>query len=164
MPTPTRTGSTPTIDTTTAESVADISAVLAEHSAAHTARDAARLLALYAPEAVSFTLAPPLQQGPDTPYGTPEGLQRWFDTFDGPVEILYRDPDVVTSGDVAFVHCLTQMTATPLGSDESFSLWLRSTFGLRELGGRWLIVHRHESVPFHMDGSFRAATELQPMR
>ncbi len=160
MPTPTRTESSPT----TTDSVTDIGAVLAEHSAAHAARDVTRLLALYAPEAASYTLAPPLQQGPDTEYGTPEGLQRWFDTFDGPVGILYRDPAVVTSGDVAFVHCLTQMTATPLGSGDSFSFWLRSTFGLRQVEGRWLIAHRHESVPFHMDGSFRAATELEPMR
>jgi ketosteroid isomerase-like protein len=157
MPTP-----TPTVQSATTDSIADVRAVLAEHSAAHAARDVARLLALYAPDAASFTLAPPLQQGPDTPYGTPEGIQGWFDTFDGPVDIAYLDPTVVTSGDVAFVHCLTQMSATPSGSDDSFSFWMRSTFGLRRIGGRWVLVHRHESVPFHMDGSFRAATELQP--
>ena len=61
---------------------------------------------------------------------------------------------------MAFVHCLTRMTATPMGSPDPFSLWLRSTFGLRRIEGRWLITHRHESTPFHMDGSFRAATEL----
>jgi ketosteroid isomerase-like protein len=136
--------------------------VLTEHSAAHASHDVEGLLALYAPEAVSFTLAPPLQQGPDTPYGTPEGIARWFATFDGPIEIVYRDPAVVTHGDVALVHCLTRMTATPLGSEDSFSLWMRSTFGLRMIDNHWLIVHRHESVPFHMDGSFRAATELRP--
>lgn len=157
MPTPTA-----TVQSATAGPVADVRAVLAEHSAAHAARDVARLLDLYAPDAASFTLAPPLQQGPHTPYGTPEGIQRWFDTFDGPVEIVYLDPTVVTSGDVAFVHCLTQMTATPSGSEDAFSFWMRSTYGLRRTDGRWLIVHRHESVPFHMDGSFRAATELQP--
>jgi ketosteroid isomerase-like protein len=59
-------------------------------------------------------------------------------------------------------RCLTQMTATPSGSEDSSSFWLRSTYGLRRIDGRWLMVHRHESVPFHMDGSFRAATELQP--
>jgi ketosteroid isomerase-like protein len=157
MPTPTR-----TVQSATADSINDVRAVLAEHSAAHAARDVPRLLALYAPEATSFTLAPPLQQGPDTPYGTPQGVQRWFDTFDGPVEIVHLDPTVVMSGDVAFVHCLTQMTATPSGSEDSFSFWMRSTYGLRRIDGRWLMVHRHESVPFHMDGSFRAATELQP--
>ena len=157
MPTPTA-----TVQSATTDSPTDVRAVLAEHSAAHAARDVARLLALYAPDAASFTLAPPLQQGPDTPYGTPEGLQGWFDTFDGPVEIEYLDPTVVTSGDVALVHCLTRMSATPSGSEDAFSFWMRSTFGLRRIDGRWLLVHRHESVPFHMDGSFRAATELQP--
>jgi ketosteroid isomerase-like protein len=160
MPAPTRTIEYPTDSST--ESADGVRAVLTEHSAAHAARDVTRLLALYAPEAVSFTLAPPLQQGPDTPYGTPEGIEAWFATFDSPVEIFYRDPIVVTEGDVAFVHCLTRMTATPTGSPEPFSLWLRSTFGLRRIEGRWLITHRHESTPFHMDGSFRAATELQP--
>ncbi len=75
---------------------------------------------------------------------------------------MYLDPTVVMSGDVALVHCLTQMTATPSGSEDSFYFWMRSTYGLRRIDARWLIVHRHESVPFHMDGSFRAATELQP--
>ncbi len=161
MPTPTHTPVSPNARTTTG-STADVCAVLAEHSAAHEARDVERLLALYGPDATSFTLAPPLRQGPESPYGTPEGIQRWFDTFDGPVEVLYRDPTVVTHGDVAFVHCLTRMSATPLGSEDPFALWMRSTFGLRLIEGRWLIVHRHESVPFHMDGSFLAATGLQP--
>jgi ketosteroid isomerase-like protein len=157
MPTP-----TPTVQSVTVDPVTDVRAVLAEHSAAHAARDVARLLSLYAPDAASFTLAPPLQQGPDTPYGTADGIQRWFDTFDGPVEIVHLDPTVVTDGDVAFVHCLTQMSATPSGSEDPFSLWMRSTYGLQRIGGHWRIVHRHESVPFHMDGSFRAATELRP--
>lgn len=160
MSTPPRTSQSPTASSS--ESAVGVLAVLLEHSAAHAARDAGRLLALYAPEAVSFTLAPPLQQGPDTPYGTPEGIQGWFDTFDGPVEVLYRDPTIATDGDVAFVHSLTSMTATPKGGNDSFSMWMRSTFGLRRIEGRWLVVHRHESTPFHMDGSFRAATELQP--
>ena len=30
------------------------------------------------------------------------------------------------------------------------------------LASPWRIAHAHTSVPFHMDGSFRAAVELQP--
>lgn len=160
MSAPTPTIASPTDSTT--EPALGVLTVLTEHSAAHAARDVGRLLALYAPDAVSFTLAPPLQQGPDTAYGTPEGIQRWFDTFEGPVEILYRDPTVIAEGDVALAYGLTRMTATPRGSRDPFSLWMRSTFGLRRVEDRWLVVHRHESTPFHMDGSFRAATELQP--
>jgi ketosteroid isomerase-like protein len=158
------TASTQTTPTSSASSTrdADIRAVLREHAAAHAARDVGRLLALYATDAVSYTLAPPLQQGPTTPFGTPQGLQGWFDTFAGPIHITYRDPAVSASEDVAFIHCLTSMTATPAGADSSFTMWFRSTFGLRQIDGRWLIVHRHESTPFHMDGTFKAAVELQP--
>jgi ketosteroid isomerase-like protein len=140
----------------------EVRAVLAEHAAAHAARDAGRLFALYADEPVLFTLAPPLQQTPDTEYGTRSGLQAWFDGFAGPVEVEYRDPVVIADGDVAFVHTLARLSATPVGAPEPFSLWLRATFGLRRFGSSWRIVHRHESTPFHMDGSFRAAVELQP--
>ncbi|MBN9619162.1 MAG: SgcJ/EcaC family oxidoreductase [Actinobacteria bacterium] len=136
--------------------------LLAEHAAAHAARNPERLIALYWPEPVMYTLAPPLQQGSDTEYGTAEGLRRWYATFDGPVHVEYRDPVVTASGDVAFVHTLTRMTATPTGAPEPFSFWFRSTFGLRERDGAWRIVHLHESTPFYMDGSFRSAVDLQP--
>lgn len=136
--------------------------LLAEHAAAHAAREPEQLMALYSADPVMYTLAPPLQQGPGTEYGTADGLRRWFATFDGPVRIEYRDPVVAAAGDVAFVHTLTKMTATPAGAPESFSFWFRSTFGLRRQEDAWRIVHRHESTPFHMDGSFRAATDLQP--
>ena len=151
-------------DTTssTTRAQAEICTVLAAHAAAHAERDVDALFALYADQAVLYTLAPPLQQTQDTEYGSREGLQAWFATFHGPVQIHYRDPVVTTAGDLAFVHTLTSMTATPAGAPESFSFWFRSTFGLRRVDGRWLIVHRHESTPFHMDGSFRAATDLQP--
>ncbi len=147
---------------TTIHTETEVRAVLDEHAAAHAARDVDRLFASYSTDAVCYTLAPPLQQGPDTPYGTPEGLRAWFATFDGPVRIHYRDPLVTAAGDVAFVHTLTQMSATPAGGDESFSFWFRSTFGLRRLDGTWRIVHQHESTPFRMDGTFLAATDLQP--
>jgi ketosteroid isomerase-like protein len=136
--------------------------LLAEHTAALAAREPQRLMALYSAEPVMYILAPPLQQGPDTEYGTADGLRRWFATFDGPVLIDYQDPVVTASGDVAFVHTLTKMTATPAGAPEPFSFWFRSTFGLRRQEEGWRIVHRHESTPFHMDGSFRAAVDLQP--
>jgi ketosteroid isomerase-like protein len=141
---------------------AEVLAVLDEHAAAHAARDVHRMIAPYTDDATSYTLAPPLQQGPETDYGTPEGLQKWLASFDGPVLIDYRNPVVTTDGDVAFVHTFTQMTARPAGALDSFSFWLRSTYGLRRIDGTWRITHRHESVPFYMDGSFRAATDLVP--
>ena len=136
--------------------------VLAEYVAAHAARDAQRILAVFTADAVRYTLAPPLSQTPGTPYGDVEGVHAWLATFDGPVVLHHRDPVVVRDGEVAFAHTLTSMTATPAGAPQSFTFWFRSTFGLRRAEGCWRIVHQHDSTPFHMDGSFRAATDLHP--
>jgi SnoaL-like domain len=40
--------------------------------------------------------------------------------------------------------------------------WFRQTLCFRKINGAWTIVHEHESVPFYMDGSFRAAIDLKP--
>jgi ketosteroid isomerase-like protein len=140
----------------------DVHAVLDEFAAAHAAHDADGLFALYSDDIVSYSLAPPLQQGRHTAYGTRDGIRAWFAGFDGPVQITHNDPVVHQDGDLAFAHTLTQMTATRAGQDESFSIWYRSTFGLRRIDGSWRITHRHDSTPFYMDGSYRAATDLEP--
>lgn len=136
--------------------------VLAGYVAAHAARDAEAILGAFSADAVRYTLAPPLRQDRDTAYGTVDGVRAWLATFDGPVVLEHRDLRVDLGGDVALAHGLTAMTATPAGAPASFTFWYRSTFGLRRAEGSWRIVHQHESTPFHMDGSFRAATDLEP--
>ena len=140
----------------------DIHTVLEKFVAAHAAHDVEALFALYADELVAYSLAPPLQQGPDTPYGTVAGIRTWFAGFERPMEISFRDPVVTQDGDLAFVHSLTRMTFTQAGANQSLSTWYRSTFGLRRIDGSWRIAHRHDSAPFYMDGTFRAATDLKP--
>lgn len=140
----------------------EILAILSEHADALRTGEVERALALFDADAVRATLAPPLLQPNLAPAEAAAGLRGWLATFDGPVEIAHRDPTVVADGDVAFVHALTSMTATPAGQDEPFTLWFRSTYGLRRIDGVWRIVHEHGSVPFHMDGSFAAAVGLTP--
>jgi len=41
-------------------------------------------------------------------------------------------------------------------------LCFRETFCLRKINDQWLITHLHQSVPFYMDGSFKAAIDLKP--
>jgi hypothetical protein len=41
-------------------------------------------------------------------------------------------------------------------------LWFRETLGFRKIDGKWTITHEHSSVPFYMDGSFKAAVDLKP--
>lgn len=135
--------------------------LITEKEALMRAKDAKGLVSRYAPEIVQFDLAPPLQHsGPAVL--DPSGVQRWFSTFDGPIDYEIRDLAVTAAQDVAFGTCLERLTATPLGSAESFTLWVRSTVGLRKLDETWRITHEHRSTPFYMDGSFKAAVDLAP--
>lgn len=98
----------------------DIRTLLDEHAAAYAARDADQIMAAYVGGAVRYSLAPPLQQAAGTTVGDVPGVQKWLATFDGPVQLEYQDPVVTADGDVAFVHALTQMTATPAAEPFSF--------------------------------------------
>ncbi|GAB3353128.1 YybH family protein [Amycolatopsis echigonensis] len=136
----------------------EIRDLLAERTAAMHAKDARRVVASYAEKAVKFDLAPPLR----TTGASEDYVAQWFSTFDGPISYTYHDEEITVSGDLAVVAALAKLTATPRGESESFALWFRSTFALRRSGNGWLIAHEHNSTPFHMDGSFRAAVDLQP--
>jgi uncharacterized protein (TIGR02246 family) len=141
---------------------AEIAAIIVDQLAALHDRDPERMLAAYAPDVVQYTLAPPLRHvGVDV-----EGVRAWMTGFDGPIERQPKDLEVAVGGDVAFAHGLTALRATPAGAPGPFELWTRTTIGLRRTDGRWRVTHYHESTPFHMemgaDGSFRAATDLQP--
>ncbi|MFI5607200.1 YybH family protein [Amycolatopsis sp. NPDC051903] len=136
----------------------EIRDLLAERTSAMHAKDPERLVAGYAEGAVKFDLAPPLR----TTGASAEFLTKWFGGFTSPVTYEYRDPEVTVSGDLAFVTSLTKMSAVPAGMSEPFTLWFRSTLCLRRAGDAWRIVHEHNSTPFHMDGGFRAAIDLQP--
>lgn len=122
--------------------------------------DAAAICATYAPGAVVFNLAPPLVQPPDASQDVAQ-MQAWFDEKGGRVWAEVHDLKVTVDGDLALCTGLNRMGAPP-GSLQPFTLWYRATLGLRRLDGRWRIVHEHTSTPFHMDGTFRAATDLEP--
>ncbi|WP_205673108.1 YybH family protein [Amycolatopsis nivea] len=136
----------------------EIRDLLAERTAAMHAKDPKRVVASYTEKAVKFDLAPPLR----TTGASAEHVAQWMSTFDGPISYTYHDEEITVSGDLAMVAALTKLTATPQGHNESFTLWFRTTFALRRNGNGWLIAHEHNSTPFHMDGSFRAAVDLQP--
>ena len=122
--------------------------------------DAKAVLSHYADTVVEYTLAPPLRQPGDGP--DPAALEAWMATFQAPPRREVTRLEITADGDVAFATSIDCLTATPRGSQESFSLWFRVTLGLRRVDGRWLVTHEHESVPFEMDGSFRASVTLLP--
>jgi ketosteroid isomerase-like protein len=122
--------------------------------------DVKAMIAYYAPQVVQFSLAPPL--GTVIDGSDPVPVEQWMAGFEAPPRHAVTELDITTDGDVAFATSLDSMTAIPKGQTEPFTLWYRVTLGLRRLDGHWLITHEHESVPFLMDGSFRAAVDLEP--
>ncbi len=140
---------------------AQIRQLVSERSAAMIRGDAQAIVDQYSPDAVVFSLAPPLRQPKD---GTRDvaALQKWLDEKGGSVGSEVRDLEVSVGGDVAYCTGLERMGAPEGGSGPGFGLWFRSTLGLRRIDGQWRIAHEHTSTPFYMDGSMRAALDLQP--
>ena len=118
-------------------------------------RDADAVVEAYAPDAVIFDLSPPLgRRGM-----TRETVAAWLAGWDGPIQIDARDVNLAVDRDLAFVSALSRMRGRQGGEDQD--MWYRTTMCLRKTGGRWRIVHDHSSVPFYMDGSYRAAVDLK---
>jgi ketosteroid isomerase-like protein len=108
---------------------------------------------------VAFELAPPLALPPGAARDA-EGLAAWLSGFEA-LDIEVREMRIEADGDVGFAHALHHLKGTRAGG-RPVSLWMRSTLCFRREGGAWTIAHAHTSVPFHMDGSFRAAADLVP--
>lgn len=138
----------------------EIHAVLDDWADARRTKDADRVLAHFVEDEVQFVMAPPLQFSGANAWGK-TALEAWFATFDGPIGFEIAQLRVAASDQVAFCHFLGRLSATAVDGGP-FAVWNRVTLGLRKSGGRWLIAHAHESVPFYMDGSFRAAVDLTP--
>jgi uncharacterized protein (TIGR02246 family) len=124
------------------------------------AGDAKTICDAYVDDAVVFSLAPPLVQPPDGT-GDVAQLQAWFDEKGGSVWADVQDLQVTVDGDLALCTSLESMGAPP-DATQQFTLWYRSTLGLRRVDGQWRICHEHTSTPFYMDGSNRAALDLTP--
>ena len=120
-------------------------------------KNAAGVVRHCAPDFIQFSLAPPLI----STAANAEGLEAWFATWRGPIGYERRELTITAGDDVAFSHSLNRMSGTKTDGYQA-DLWFRQTLGLRKIGGAWKIVHEHESVPFYMDGSFKAAVDLKP--
>jgi ketosteroid isomerase-like protein len=142
---------------TAEEDAADIRAILDALAAAYRAKDAEAIERHYVEGARIADLAPPLlRRGFDA-----RAIQTWLDGWDGPVEIATRDLVVEVDDALAVSHGLQHVATRTRGGEEA-AWWSRITRTFARTPAGWRITHEHESVPFHMDGSFRAAVDLEP--
>jgi len=136
---------------------AEIETLLGRLARAHADHDADAIVDAFAPNALIFDLAPPLaRRGMNR-----DSVAAWLAGWDGPIQIDTRDVDLTVDGDLAFVSALNRMRGRQGGEDQH--MWYRATTCLRKTRGQWRIVHDHSSVPFYMDGSYRAAVDLNPL-
>ncbi|HYI31305.1 MAG TPA: nuclear transport factor 2 family protein [Bradyrhizobium sp.] len=136
---------------------AAIRSLIDQHVKAVYAKDAAGVLACFTPDYVAFTLEPPLVSAMT---GTKQ-YDAWFATWQGPISTEIRDLDIAVGGDIGVSRSLNRMSSRTSGGDD-VEVWYRQTLSFRRLNGVWKIAHVHTSVPFYMDGSFIAATDLKP--
>jgi len=134
----------------------EVEAVFEQLARAHADHDVDAIVEAYAPDAGIYDLAPPLgRRGMDR-----DSVAAWLAGWDGPIQIDARDLYLTIEGNLAFVSALNRMRGRQGGEDQD--MWYRTTTCLRKTNGRWRIVCDHSSVPFYMDGSYRAAVDLKP--
>jgi uncharacterized protein (TIGR02246 family) len=108
------------------------------------ALDLEGVMALYAPDMVSFDVEPPLQH-----VGVAAKRKNWagvFTVYQPPLGYELRDLTIAVGDDVAFAHSLNRISGT-LRNGAWREVWVRWTACFRRIDGAWRIVHDHASVP-----------------
>jgi ketosteroid isomerase-like protein len=146
-----------TTENSRAADEAQIRAVIDDCVDALRAKNADGVVAHHAAGFVQFSLAPPLI----STEADAKGLNAWFATWQGPLGYEVHDLSITAGGGAAFCHSLNRLSGTKTDGAKA-DIWFRQTLCFRKIEGAWKIVHEHESVPFYMDGSFKAAVDLKP--
>src|SRR5678815_4109822 len=131
---------------------------LQDWAKAVSAKDIQGAMSLYAPDVVSFDINPPLRYS-----GADKKRQAWlegFAAYAGGLSYEVHEPAVTAQGDLAFVHSLNHVSGT-LASGHTIEMWVRWTACFRRIGGVWLVVHDHVSVPADLQQG-KAVTNLTP--
>ncbi len=135
----------------------DIEALCRRLGQAHHDKDAGAIVDCYAPDAVVYSLAPPLKDKID-----PEGMAEWLATWQGPVLVDAEDVDLVIGPEIAWSTALNRIRGTKKNGTKE-DIWFRTTMCFRKVDGEWKIAHDHSSTPYYMDGSLKAAVDLKPV-
>jgi uncharacterized protein (TIGR02246 family) len=137
---------------------AQIRDLLQEWAKAVRAQDLDRIMAHYAPDVVACDAIGPLQFKGRDAYA--KHWQTCFGLCPAPMAFDLRDLTVAAGDDVAFAHAL--VTCGPSGPEnEDKTGAVRLTVCYRKIGGRWLVVHEHFSVPFDVETG-QALCHLKP--
>jgi len=108
------------------------------------AKDLDGILANHSTEMLMFDVPPPVQSRGIEAYRKTWDL--FFSWADDPVVFDIKDIDITAGTDVAFVAALMRCAGTEKNG-ERIELEFRLTIGLRKIGGQWMVLHEHHSIP-----------------
>jgi len=105
------------------------------------------LMTFYAANVVVFDLHPPLDVRGADAYR--ENFERWFASFEGPLDFELHNLRVTPGEPAAFCHYLGLITGARPGGRKS-GYWVRGTTCFERREGEWLVSHEHISTPARM--------------
>ena len=128
------------------EDEAKIEALNAALTAAVNAKDVDAIMKVYAPNEslVIFDIIPPRQY-----VGAKAFRKDWEDfltLFKGPLKYEINDLHVEADGTLGYSHSIQRVSGTDTKGQPVDLTW-RDTAAYRKVGGNWVIVHEHGSVP-----------------
>jgi ketosteroid isomerase-like protein len=139
-------------------SEAEIRALIESRVEAVRAKDVDGAMSDHAPDAVVFDVINPLRF-----IGSGAAKKRageWFSSFEGRLGFEIQDLRIVAGDDVAFSYGLNHVNGSRPGGTE-LDMWWRATVCYQKVGGKWTIVHEHNSAPFDV-ASGKASLDLKP--
>jgi uncharacterized protein (TIGR02246 family) len=108
------------------------------------AKDLKGILASHSPEILMFDVPPPLESKGIDAYSKTWDL--FFSWAHDPVIFDFNEMEITAGKDVAYVTALMQCAGTERHG-ERIRLEFRLTIGLRKMGGQWIVMHEHHSIP-----------------
>lgn len=127
--------------------------------AALRAKDVDALMSHYEPDVLLYDLAPPLRYRGADAYR--KNWEEWFASFQGPVGYEIHNLSVSVGNDIAFSTSINRISGARTTGEQT-DVWVRATVCYRKRDNQWWVAHEHISVPFYIDGSFKAAIDLKP--
>jgi ketosteroid isomerase-like protein len=136
----------PSVATAAPDDEAAIRALEDRFAAAVSAGDVNAIMKSYVPDQslVVFDVVPPRQY-----LGAEAYRKDWVDflaIFKGPPKFDITDLAIVAGGNLGFSHSIQRVRGTDT-KGQPLDLTVRVTDGYRKIGGNWLIVLEHVSVP-----------------
>ena len=125
---------------------AALAALEAQRAGAIRAKNLKDLMAIYAPDVFAFDFSPPRQW---------VGAAAYRETYEvlfkepGPIAFEAEDLRITVLGDVGYSHQIQHFKGTY--NSKPIEAYARCTDVYRKIGGKWLIVQEHISVPVDLD-------------